>query len=164
MILPDSNTLAACEELLRRTEKWHDGFPLDIHIYGDATGERRQTSASRTDWQIIKEFFGRYPDRFRIQIRVPSANPTVRDRVNCVNGVLRNQVGEYRLAVDPSCKHLIKDFEQVCWKVDPYGNPLSDLDKSDSQRTHVSDAVGYMIAREFSMRPQIGERSRLALF
>jgi hypothetical protein len=22
-------------------------------------------------------------------------------------------------------------FEQVCWKADPYGNPLADLDKSD---------------------------------
>ena len=26
MILPDSNTLAACEELLSRTQKWTTGF------------------------------------------------------------------------------------------------------------------------------------------
>jgi hypothetical protein len=40
----------------------------------------------------------------------------------------------------------------VCWKSDPHGNTLADLDKSDSKRTHVSDAVGYYVSREFPMR------------
>jgi hypothetical protein len=158
MILPDSNTLAACEELLSRTEKW-GGRPLPIRIYGDAAGEQRRTSASRTDWQIVKEFFGRYKDRFQASFHVPSGNPPVKDRVNCVNGKLRNHAGQNRLFVDRSCTHLIKDFEQVCWKTDPNGNALADLDKSDFRRTHVSDAVGYMVAREFPMRPQRGEQS-----
>jgi hypothetical protein len=164
MILPDSNTLAACEELFSRTQKWHTGFPLAISVYGDATGEQRRTSSSRTDWQIVKDFLGRYPDRFEVTFRVLRANPPVKDRVNCVNALLRNQAGQHRLQVDESCKHLIKDFEQVCWKTDPHGNPLADLDKSDSMRTHVSDAVGYLVAREFSMRPVMGERSGPALF
>jgi hypothetical protein len=55
IILPDSNTLTACEELLRRTAKWSSSFPIEIEVYGDAS-EPRQTSASRTDWQIVKEF------------------------------------------------------------------------------------------------------------
>ncbi len=75
MILPDSNTLAACEELLSRTQKWTTGGALNINVYGDATGEQHRTSASRTDWQIVKDFFGRYPDRYRASFRVPSANP-----------------------------------------------------------------------------------------
>ena len=37
------------------------------------------------------------------------------------------------------------------WKTDPSGNMLNDIDKSDLARTHVSDALGYMIAREFPM-------------
>ena len=164
MILPDSNTLAACEELLSRTQKWHTGFPLSISVYGDATGEQRRTSASRTDWQIVKDFFGRYPERFKVTFHVLRANPPVKDRVNCVNALLRNQVGQNRLLVDESCRALIKDFEQVCWKADPHGNPLADLDKSDSMRTHMSDAIGYLIALEFPMRAQIGERSGPALF
>jgi hypothetical protein len=61
--------------------------------------------------------------------------------------------------VHEQCKHLIRDFEQVCWKTDPHGNTLVELDKSDPMRTHVSDAVGYYIAREFPMRPQMGEKS-----
>jgi hypothetical protein len=173
MILPNSYTLAACEEFLARTSKWLPqvtfpdsvsipqfvGGPLSVYVYGDATGAQRQTSASRTDWQIVKEFFGRYPDRFRASFRVPSANPPVKDRVNCVNAMLRNHIGQHRLFVDPKCRQVIQDFEQVSWKTDPYGNPLADLDKSDPMRTHVSDALGYLVVREFPMRPKIGERS-----
>ena len=47
----------------RRTQKWHTGFPMEIHVYGDATGEQHRTSSSRTDWQIVKDFFGRYTSR-----------------------------------------------------------------------------------------------------
>jgi hypothetical protein len=182
LILPDSNTLAACEEFLSRTRKWttvpevfdeplppdaaseyEDTLlqlqprPLNVYIYGDATGEQRKTSASRTDWQIVKNFFGRYADRYRASFRVPSANPPVKDRINCVNAVLRNHAGQHRLWIDPQCKQLIKDFEQVCWKADPHGNSLAELDKSDPMRTHASDAAGYFMAQEFSMRGQIGE-------
>jgi hypothetical protein len=159
MVLPDSNTLSACEELLSRTQKWAGGMPLAIDVYGDATGEQHRTSASRTDWQIVKEFFGRYKDRFQPRFHVPSSNPPVKDRINCVNAKLRNHAGQNRLLIDRSCKHLIKDFEQVSWKSDSHGNTLADLDKSDPMRTHVSDAIGYLIAREFPMREMRGERS-----
>ena len=180
LILPNSNTLAACEEFLDRTRKWTTAPefpdlpqdsevleeilaglkppPLNVYVYGDATGVRRQTSASRTDWQIVKEFFGRYTDRYNAGFHVASANPPVKDRINCVNAMLRNHAGEHRLLIDPRCKHLIKDLEQVCWKADPHGNPLAELDKSDPRRTHASDAVGYWIAREFPMRAPRGER------
>ena len=164
MILPDSNTLAACEEFLSRTQKWHTGFPMEIQVYGDATGEQRKTSASRTDWQIVKNFLGRHTDRYHPHFQVPSSNPPVKDRVNCVNAVLRNHAGERRMLIDESCKHLIQDLEQVTWKADPHGNSLADLNKSDRMRTHVSDAVGYYVAREFPMRAIRGERPGPALF
>ena len=143
------------EEILARLKP----PPLNVYVHGDATGEQRTTSASRTDWQIAKDFFGRYTDRYRASFRVPSANPPVKDRINCVNAMLRNHAGEHRLLIDPRCKQLIKDLEQVCWKADPHGNPLAELDKSDPMRTHVSDAVGYWIAREFPMRARRGERN-----
>ena len=43
---------------------------IPVNIYGDATGESRQSSASRTDWQIVREFFGRYPERYRANFAV----------------------------------------------------------------------------------------------
>jgi len=81
----------------------------------------------------------------------------VKDRVNCVNAKLRGHSGQHTLGVNLTCKHLIGDFEQVCWKTYPHGNSLAELDKSDPMRTHVSNALGYLIAREFPMRPVRGE-------
>jgi hypothetical protein len=182
LILPNSNTPAACEEFLDRTRKWIMGpelvqqpgdeldleaeeiimqelpsGPINVYVYGDATGSSRQTSASRTDWQIVKDFFGRYTDRFKVQFRVPAANPAQKDRVNCLNARLCNYAGDRRVLIAPKCKELAKDFEQVGWKTDAAGNALAEIDKSDGLRTHVSDALGYFIAKEFPMRGVRGE-------
>lgn len=155
--LPNSNTLAACEEFLERT-KDYEGQPLNLYVYGDATGEAHRTSSLRTDWQIVKDFISRYPERFHAQFRVPSANPTQRDRVNCVNARLMNYAKKARLFLSPKCEELAIDLEQVGWKTDAAKNVLADLDKSDPMRTHLSDALGYLIAREFPMRRKAGER------
>jgi len=155
LVLPDSNTLAACEEFLKRTEAWvrSSNLPIQLNLYGDATGDARKTAGSRTDWQMIRELFQRYRDRFNTSFLIGSSNPLVRDRTNCVNARLRNQAGLRRLFLDPHCKELIKDLERVHWKTDPNGNTLAEIDKSDPARTHLSDALGYMIAKDFSMDP-----------
>ena len=162
LVLADSNTLAACEHFLERISQMSQLFPFTtkIHIYGDATGSGRQTSASRTDWQIVREFFKRYP--YQVEFRVHSSNPPVKDRINCVNAVLCNQAGEHRLLVHPDCKELILDLERVRWKSDPSGNLLPAVDKSDPARSHVSDALGYMIAQDFGMHPRFGQMPGLA--
>jgi hypothetical protein len=158
IVLPDSNTVSACYEFASRIGRWASlsPIPLQIDLYGDATGNGRHTSASRTDWELVKEFFRRYP--YKIINHVPSMNPPVKDRVNCVNAMLQNQAGRRRLWIDPQCKNLIQDFERVHWRMDPSGNALIEIDKSDPARTHISDALGYMIAVEFGMRPEFGEK------
>jgi hypothetical protein len=89
-------------------------------------GKRAASSASRTDWQIVKEVLAGRGNGFVRQYHVHKVNPAVKDRVNCVNAVLRNTVGEDRLRVDPRCQQLILDFERVHWKTDASGNPLGD--------------------------------------
>jgi len=61
MILPQSNTLATCEEMHSRSQIWQYQIPMDIYVYGDATGEQHRTSSSRTDWQIVKDFSAARP-------------------------------------------------------------------------------------------------------
>jgi hypothetical protein len=162
VVLPNSNTWEAWSEFLARTEPWISLVPLGVSVYGDATGKGRDSTASRTDWQIVKESFGRYPDRYRPVYRIPNSNPLVKDRVYSVNGMLRNQAGERRLFIDPRCKELIKDLEQVAWKTDPNGNTLSYLDDSNKNRTHLSDALGYMTHMDFGIRVKSGERPGFA--
>ncbi|MFN3323430.1 MAG: terminase large subunit domain-containing protein [Bryobacteraceae bacterium] len=168
LILPDSNTREACEEFAERAERYrkvvqgtsYGIVPLNVVVYGDASGDSRSSQADRTDWQIVREFFKRNGDRFRASFRVPSSNPAVKARVNAMNGLLRNHAGERRLMIDPRCKELIADLEQVAWKSDPHGNTLTQLDKSDPKRTHVSDALGYLIEKEFGLRTLGGPRSQ----
>jgi hypothetical protein len=161
IVLPDSNTGAACEEFLKRAEPWlrRSQAPVQVDVYGDATGDARRSSASRTDWQLVRDSLDRHRGRYRALFHKGSSNPAVRDRVNCVNAKLLNQAGDRRLVIDPRCKNLIQDFERVQWKTDPSGNACNDIDKSDPARTHTSDALGYMIASHFSMRASGGPRS-----
>ena len=94
-----------------------------------------------------------------IALKTNTSNPAIKDRVNAVNALLCNVSGKRRLFVDPKCRELIRDFKQVKWNRDSAGNPTGDLDKSDWQRTHTSDALSYCIAKEFGLRPRFGEMS-----
>jgi hypothetical protein len=159
LALENSNTPEACQAFVRRAGPWLSGPRLgpQLQVYGDATGDSRRTSASKTDWQIVKDSLSNL--RARVTFHQAKTNPPVKDRVNCVNAMLRNHAGERRLLVDPGCAALIEDLERVHWKTDPHGNVQAEIDKSDVRRTHLSDALGYMIAREFAMRPKAGAMS-----
>jgi phage terminase large subunit len=71
-----------------------------------------------------------------------------------MNSRLRSASGEIRVLVDPKCRELIKDFEQVCFKEDS-----THIDKErDRLRTHLSDALGYLLWQECRPLASIGER------
>jgi hypothetical protein len=158
IIIDDANTLLACERFWERTRGWRDGSHLHLDIYGDASGHQRRTSATDTDWNLIRDFFARYKGEVTTAIRAGRSNPGVRDRINLVNGRLRSAIGEHRLFIDPRCRELIHDLERVCWQTDALGQPTSELDKSDRTRTHSSDALGYYIVQAFPPGGKFGER------
>jgi len=128
-----------------------------IVVYGDASGNSAQTTGN-SDYEIIREFF-RVNGKVPIEFRVPKANPQVRERVNLMNAKLKSASGEIWLLVDRRCKELIKDFEQVSYKED---SNLVDKEK-DRNRTHLSDAVGYLIWQECRVRGTVGERGERLL-
>lgn len=159
IVLPNSNTLQACEEFERRVAPWLQkaGGRLELAVYGDSSGEARST-AGRSDYLIIREFFRVRPE-FKVSYHVPAANPPVRDRVNAMNGMLQNASGDVRMWLNPRCKRLIADLEQVAWKSDANGNMTGDMDKKNPLLTHVSDALGYLVESEFGMRQHGGPRT-----
>jgi hypothetical protein len=91
-----------------------------------------------------------------IKLRVPSKNPPVLSRVQKVNALLTNALGEVRLEIDPRCKELIKDFEEVMFK--PESGVVDKM--RDPWRTHASDALGYAIWELFGEKPGAGEKGR----
>ena len=95
----------------------------NFRIIADSTYSNRKTSG-RSD-KIILENAGFVCENVR--------NPLVVHRVTNANKLF----GQRRVVIDPSCKKLIKDFEQVTFL------PNGKLDQRQRDLTHVSDAATY---------------------
>jgi hypothetical protein len=150
IVLSRASTHEACEEFMNR----YPNHLAGVVIYGDASGQRLQT-AGTTDYQMIREYMRRtvYGSP---KFRVPSSNPSVRERIALVNSKLFSASEEAQLFVDPRCKGVIMDFEEVVFKPD---SSVIDKDK-DSQRTHLSDALGYLLWQECRPRTAFGEQGK----
>lgn len=159
--IPNSSTIEACQEFVKRTEKYVTtarGRRIRLEIFGDASGHQTHTtSGDETDWIQIRQFFATQP-QYAVTFRTVRDNPTVKSRVNSVNAALRSADGTRRMIIDPSCKEVRKDLSEVKWKRDSGGNTLGVLDKSDFKRTHISDALGYLVYGKFAMRNTAGEK------
>ena len=149
IVIRHATTKQACEEFLKRFPRHAAG----VLIYGDASGNQQQTTGA-TDYDMIREHFAAQSST-KVDYRVPKANPSVRERINLTNRQLKSAAGKIGLLVDPQCKELIKDLEQVCFKED---TNLIDKDR-DRMRTHLSDALGYVLWQECREDPKIGPRN-----
>jgi phage terminase large subunit len=149
--LRHASTIQACEEFLRR----FGDHRADISIFGDCSGNRNTTNSEVSDWDIVKEVMAAQAKQ-RFIYRLYKSNPPVRSRVHFTNRMLRSAAGEVNLLVDPRCKELIMDFEQISYKEHSF-----EIDKDrDRDRTHHSDALGYLLWFEFDCHcpKKIGER------
>lgn len=148
IVLRRATTWEACEEFQARFPHPEGG----VVVYADATGGRLQTTGM-SDLRMIQQFFKSSAYR-KVEYKIPKANPAVRERVTLMNGKLRAADGTTLLVVSPKCKELIRDFEQVSFKENS-----STIDKErDPKRTHLSDALGYLIWQECRDVGKIGER------
>ena len=101
--------------------------------YPDPAGKSRHTSAFMSDHDILRrQGFG---------LRVKKKAPSVIDSVNAVNKAMEFTI------VDPKCKEFIKDLEQVVLK-----EGTREIDKANSERTHLTDAFRYSIDYEFPVK------------
>tara|TARA_R100000152_G_scaffold18399_1_gene10199 strand:+ start:10253 stop:11479 length:1227 start_codon:yes stop_codon:yes gene_type:complete len=111
-----------------------DNYPNQVYYcYPDPSGKQRKTSSIETDHDILRQ--NGFILRFKKQA------PRVVDRVNAVNKLFDN------LIIDPKCKNLIADFEQVVNK-----EGTRDIDKSNPELTHMSDGFGYFVEYEYPIR------------
>jgi hypothetical protein len=158
----DGERVTVIDEIVLARASTHDAvdefeqrFPshaAGLVIYADATGARLQTSGT-TDVEILQQRLrgGAYGE---VEFKIPKSNPAVKDRVTLMNAKLESAAGERRLRVHPRCRELIKDFERVTYKD---GSMVIDKDR-DSKRTHLSDALGYLVWQEGRPVAPVGER------
>lgn len=139
IVIRRSGTRDACEELVRRYPNISHG----LVVYADASAHQGRTSGW-SDREVLQDCFANLG--IKASFRIPKCNPPVRRRVELVNGRLHNAAGEVELVVNPRCKELIQDFECVAWVEGTY-----EIDKqADSLRTHLSDALGYLVWEEYN--------------
>lgn len=133
--LKNSNT----EEMARKMK----AIEPNVEVYPDPAGSARSTTSNRSDHHILRDY--------GFLIRAKKAHPSHIDRLNALNRKLLDAEGNVTMTIDPKCKHLIKDLEQV--QRDKKGG----IDKSQIELTHSLDACSYAIAYKF---PVISRASR----
>lgn len=153
IVLDRATTADACEEFVNR----YGGHVGTLEIFGDASGNSMHTTGT-SDYKMLTTYLTRAGFR-NLRTRVPRANPPVLDRVRKVNGLLTNALGEVGLEVGSRCKELIKDFEEVMYKP---GSGVVDKTR-DPLRTHVSDALGYVVWELFGEKAKAGYMSERLL-
>lgn len=146
-----SNTLRICKKII---EDWKDHTGIII-CYGDSTGGAQGSAKIKgSDWDIIKQqLFPYFGDR--LYFNVPLSNSRERQRVNAVNSRFQSYSGLVRMVIDGKYAPMtVKDFDGV--RV--IEGTAGEIDKkSDPLLTHLSDAVGYYIHKEFPV-PQYYKR------
>lgn len=155
----NSTTPAVCRKLVQDWS-FHEGT---IAIYGDATGGSRGTAkVNGSDWDLIKEEMLIGFPKNEIVWRVPKSNPSERSRVNAVNSRLQNGLGESRFFIDPAkAPNVIRDLEGVVLLEGGSG----EIDKKKyPDLTHISDALGYYIAKEHPLVKQTVKEDSLGGF
>lgn len=151
LCLEDAGTVEMCQVALDRFRQICGNRPTVLEIHGDPAANARHTSqVAGSDYDLIREFF-RNQSQFSVRMRVGRKAPAIKDRVNAVGSMLHNSLGEVRLYIDERCKMLRRDLESVRWKRDLNGNTTGQLDKSQPDLTHVSDAMGYWIEKQFGV-------------
>jgi len=149
--LHQSHTAEAANELVARIKHYramgHKAKPSLI-ITGDATSHAGQRAAEgRSDYDILTTVLR--DNDISFQLKVPAANPGVKDRVNTMNSKFRSADGTVHCWIlEPGsfpgfgCPMLIRDCQRVVWKTGARARPLLDQVK-DPDLTHASDGPGY---------------------
>ena len=104
-----------------------------LKAFPDPTGGSRKTAAAdatTTDHSLLEKAGIRIHDR-----RSPYA---IRDKYQTMNWLIRSASGKRRLKINPRCRDLIRDLKFMVYK-----EGTDQPDKSDPERSHHSDALGY---------------------
>ena len=126
------------EQLIEQIAARYAGY--QVFIFPDSSGKSQQTATTMTDITILKDTFGGY------NVKYPSKNPRIMNRVKAVNAMFLNGKGVRRLRVNTDmCPTLTTCLEQQAYS-ETTGQPEKkhDLD-------HPLDALGYYIHHQFAI-------------
>lgn len=146
---------ATVSDMVREFRNLFPAHPAEVWVYGDSAGRGRDVQTGQSDYDLLQAAFRGYSSP--VVMKIPKDNPRVKDRINAVNAKLLNAQGVPGIRIDPvQCPDLVRDLAEVVWKPDGSGiHKVSNARDPYHQRTHASDAAGYMIAWEWPTVMQI---------
>lgn len=133
IFLRDTNTPKSLDFLANKYPSHDRGWLF----FGDASSRARKTSASKTDYLIVKDD-ARFAQK---KVMFFNKNPHQKDRFASVNRAFKNGLQKISAVINPNCKHLINDLNSVSFK--EFTTDLEDY--SGTTIGHMSDGYGYMI-------------------
>lgn len=126
-----------------------------VFMYGDPAGQARNSTTGVSDWAMLEN--DHRMKAYRTSFHARRAAPPVVDRVSAVNAKLGNAKGEIGVLIHPRCRYTIEDLQQTRWKEGTrqldHGSPSKGI-----LLTHLSDALGYFIEREWPLLVSNGVR------
>ena len=138
---------ATTEQLARQLR---ERYPRrNLKAFPDPTGGARKTSAAdatATDHTLL--------ERSGISVYERRTPYAVRDKLQALNWLICDARGRRRLKVHPRCRDLIRDLRFMVYK-----EGTDQPDKSDPERSHHSDALGYCALG--AMKPLLPEKYKV---
>jgi len=134
-----------CDAVLARYPSWPKGFI----IYGDATGKARHVKSLVSNYSMIRD---RLQSAGRITIRVPTVNPPVSTRLNSVNRMLMNALGQQRIYIRrtlPAKQCPTRELVRSLQRTQKKTGTDDVLKKAGETITHAGEAFGYWVAYEW---------------
>ena len=139
-VVDEFTELRDTEALIQAIKARYDGYK--VIMYPDSSGKSGSTATTISDIAQLKTAFG------ATNVKYPSKNPKILNRVKSLNARILNSKGERRLFVNTTmCETLTSCLEQQTY--DKGGLP----DKSNNL-DHPLDALGYAIWTMFPIIPR----------
>ncbi len=111
IVLENTTTVRAVEEFYAR----YSGHKAKIIINGDASGDNRSSNSEFTNYVLMKNRLSSLGFK-DIQIKIRSFNPPIKNRIAAWNSKIRNANDEIGIFIDPRCKWLIYNCENLKYK------------------------------------------------
>lgn len=145
---PFNSTESLCDDIIM---KWGNEMRGGIYIYGDISGRSRSTRSNLNDFDIVEHMFGKYLNNY--SFRLPKSNPLVGRRRVFIAKLMYGGFN-IELAVDPSCKKLIGDFENTIENAEGGVHKSTARDPVSGvvyeKYSHHSDAFSYFVCEAFN--------------
>lgn len=112
LAIENTHTKECINEFIERYGN-HKG---NIIVNGDASGDYRNTQSEYTNYAIILMALRKHFGNERVKLEIRDFNPPIISRINAFNERVKTRKGIINIYVDPKCKKLIYNIDNLKFK------------------------------------------------